>query len=168
MATLRTPMANMKITLGQELTSGLQTAADQWNITPTAAAKQILKKALQKQGNLPPPPVHRTLRLATTLTQWIQHTAHRNNVPQSETLRQLLTEGLTANPTPNRKVTYPNPTPKRITLRIPPDLNQNIQTQANTWEKQWAPTATDLILTAYFNRLEKTRLRKNGVAMARS
>ena len=161
-------MANMNIALNQELTSGLQTAADQWNITPTAAAKRILKKALQKQGHLPPAPVHRTLRLATTLTQWIQHTAHRNSVPQSEMLRRLLAEGLTANPTPDRKVTYKNPTPKRITVRIPPDLNQNIQTQANTWEKQWAPTATDLILAAYFNRLEKTRLRKNGVAMARS
>ena len=81
MATLRTPMANMNIALGQELARGLQTAADQWNITPTAAAKQILKEALQKQGHLPPAPVHRTLRLATTLTRWIQHTAHRNSVP---------------------------------------------------------------------------------------
>ena len=142
----------MKIALNQELTRGLQTAADQWNITPTAAARQILKKALQKQGHLPPPPVHRTLRLATTITQWIQHTAHRNSVPQSEILRRLLTEGLTANPTPNRKVTYKNPTPKRVTVRIPPDLNQKIQTQAHTWEKQWAPTATDLILAAYFKR----------------
>ena len=158
----------MKIGLNQELARGLQAAADQWNITPEAAAKRILKEALQKQGSLPPAPVHRTIRLATTLTLWIQHTAHRAGVPQSEMLRELLAEGLTANPTPGRKVTYPNPTPKRVTVRIPPDLNQNIQTQANTWGKQWAPTATDLILAAYFNRFEKTRLRKNGVARARS
>ena len=160
MATLRTPLVNMNIALNQELTRGLQTAADQWNITPAAAAKRILKQALQKQGHLPPQPIHRTLRLATSLTQWIQHTAHRNSVPQSETLRQLLTEGLQANPTPNRKVTYKNPTPKRITLRIPPDLNQNIQTQANTWEKQWAPTATDLILAAYFNRKKTAKTKR--------
>ena len=145
-------MANVKIALNQELTRGLKAAADQENISPTAAARRMLKEALQEQGHLPPAPVHRTLRLATSMTQWIQQTAHRNSVPQSETLRRLLTEGLTANPTPDRKVTYPNPTPKRITVRIPPDLNQNIQTQAHTWGKQWAPTATDLILTAYFNR----------------
>ena len=160
MATLRTPMANMKIGLNQELTRGLHAAADQWNITPAAAARRILKEALQKQGHLPPAPVHRTLRLATSMTQWIQHTAHRNSVPQSETLRQLLAEGLTANPTPDRKVTYPNPTPKRITVRIPPDLNQNIQTQADTWGNQWAPTATDLILAAYFNRMKATKTKR--------
>ena len=160
MATLRTPLANMNIALNQELTRGLQAAADQWNITPAAAAKRILKQALQQQGHLPPQPIHRTLRLATSLTQWIQHTAHRNSVPQSEMLRQLLTEGLTTNPTPDRKVTYPNATPKRITVRIPPDLNQNIQTQANTWEKRWAPTATDLILTAYFNRKTATKTKR--------
>ena len=157
MATLRTPMANMTIGLNQELSRGLQTAADQWNISPAAAAKRMLREALQQQGHLPPQPVHRTLRLATSMSQWIQHTAHRNGVPQSETLRRLLTEGLTANPTPDRKVTYPNPTPKRVTVRIPPDLNQNIQTQANTWGKQWAPTATDLILTAYFNRINAAK-----------
>ena len=54
MATLRTPMANMKIALNQELTRGLQAAADQWNITPAAAARRMLKEALQKQGHLPP------------------------------------------------------------------------------------------------------------------
>ena len=145
-------MDTMKIGLSQQLTDGLQAAADQWNITPTAAAKRILKQALQEQGHLPPAPAHRTLRLATSLTRWIQHTAHHNGVSQSETLRRLLAEGLQANPTPGRKVNYPNPTPKRVTVRIPPDLNQHIQTQAHTWKQQWAPTATDLILTAYFNR----------------
>ena len=160
MATLRTPLANMNIALNQELTRGLQAAADQWNITPAAAARRMLKEALQKQGHLPPAPVHRTLRLATSMTQWIQHTAHRAGVPQSEMLRQLLTEGLTANPTPDRKVTYKNPTPKRVTVRIPPDLNQNIQTQADTWENQWAPTATDLILAAYFNRRKATKTKR--------
>ena len=44
----------MNIALNQELTSGLQTAADQENITPTAAAKRILKEALHQQGHLPP------------------------------------------------------------------------------------------------------------------
>ena len=160
MATLRTPMANMKIALNQELTRGLHAAADQWNITPEAAARRMLKEALQEQGHLPPAPVHRTLRLATTMTQWIQHTAHRAGVPQSEMLRQLLTEGLTANPTPDRKVTYKTPTTKRITVRIPPDLNQNIQTQADTWGNQWAPTATDLILAAYFNRKTTTKSKR--------
>ena len=142
----------MNITLNKQLGGGLQAAADQWNITPAAAAKRILAQALQQQGHLSPPPVHRTLRLATTLTLWIQHTAHRNGVSQSEMLRRLLTEGLQADPTPNRKVNYPDPTPTRVTVRIPPDLNQHIQTQAHTWKQQWAPTATDLILAAYFNR----------------
>ena len=160
MATLRTPMANMNITLGQQLARGIKAATDRWNITPTAAAKRILKEALQQQGHLPPPPVHRTLRLATTLTQWIQHTAHRTGVPQSEMLRQLLTEGLAADPTPDRKVTYPDPTPKRVTVRIPSDLNQHIQTQADTRGKQWAPTATDLILAAYFNRRRAAKTKR--------
>ena len=53
-----------------------------------------------------------------------------------------------------------NPTPKRVTVRIPPDLNQNIQTQADTWEKQWAPTATDLILAAYFNRMKAAKTKR--------
>ena len=145
----------MNIALSQQLARGLQAAADRWNITPAAAAKRILKQALQEQGHLPPPPVHRTLRLATSLTRWIQHTAHRTGVPQSEMLRQLLTEGLTADPTPDRRVTYPEPTPKRVTVRIPSDLNQHIHTQADTWKQQWAPTATDLILAAYFNRKRK-------------
>ena len=157
MATLLPPMANMNIGLNQQLTHGLQTAAQGWNITPQAAAKRILKETLQEQGHLPPPPVHRTLRLATSMTQWIQHTAQRTGVPQSELLRQLLTEGLTANPTPHQKVTYKNPTPKRITVRLPPDLNQNIQTQADTWETQWSPTATDLILAAYFDRRDAAK-----------
>ena len=142
----------MNITLGSQLARGIKAAADQWNITPAAAAKRILKQALQQQWHLPPPPVHRTLRLATSLTQWIQHTAHRCGVPQSEMLRRLLAEGLQADPTPDRKVNYPDPTPKRVTVRIPSDLNQNVQTQADTWGKQWAPTATDLILAACFNR----------------
>ena len=117
----------------------------------------MLKETLQNHGHLPPPPAHRTLRLATSMIQWIQHTARHTSVPQSEMIRQLLTEGLIANPTPDRKVTYPDPTPKRITLRLPPDLHQAIQTQANTWKTQWSPTATDLILAAYFHRRKDSK-----------
>ena len=147
----------MRVSINQALAAGVQAAATEWNITPPAAARRVLKKALQEHGHLPPPPVHRTLRLTTSMIQWIQHTAQNTGVPQSEMIRQLLTEGLAANPTPHRKVTYPDPTPKRITLRLPPDLHQAIQTQANTWETQWSPTATHLILAAYLERRKNAK-----------
>ena len=161
MATLRTPLVNMKIALNQELTRGLQAAADQWNITPAAAAKRILKQALQQPR--PPPPTHRY----TAPSASPPPSPNGSNTPPTATASHnqkrsdsCSPKACTANPTPNRKVTYKNPTPKRVTVRIPPDLNQNIQTQANTWEKQWAPTATDLILTAYFKPPESSQTAK--------
>ena len=160
MATLRTPLANMNIALNQELTRGLQAAADQWNITPQQPPNEYSNKHCNNKATSPhnrytapsasPPPSPNGSNTPPTATA-----SHNQKCS-----RQLLTEGLTTNPTPDRKVTYPNATPKRITVRIPPDLNQNIQTQANTWEKRWAPTATDLILTAYFNRKTATKTKR--------
>jgi hypothetical protein len=125
----------VKLNLNGLLVADLQTLADRWDISLSAAARRLVRKGLVDEGFPPrrkPTPrrvtvrnPHRTVRLTSGVAETIQGLADYLGMSRSRMLRELITEGSRV-PITFRYLQSSGKRPVRWSVRLTPEQDRAV------------------------------------------
>ena len=132
-----------RVPIGGPIEEAVIVAAARWQITPGGAAQRLIREGLQAHGFLPPPAAHRTVRLPGRWIERISQLAEQHGMKRSDIVRRLLAQGISTHPTSRLNIHLKDP--RKITLRIPADLDDAVQDLAGQLNCSWAAAAATAI-----------------------
>lgn len=135
-----------RVPIGGPIEKAVIAAAARWQITPEGAAQRLVREGLQSHGFLPPPATHRTVRLPGRWIDRFRQLAEKHGTQQSDVVRRILVQGISAHPTSRLSVHLEDP--RKITLRLPADLDGAVQVLAGRLNCSWAAAAATAIYAA--------------------
>ena len=135
----------MNLTLNTQMSDALAALGQRWEISPAAAARRLLRDSLKAHGlHTRQPLIHRTIRMSPNGMKWLQN--NRRGRTQSEALRSAINHGLErATTTPPKLIKPTGADSHRLSIRVTPELDAQVNNIADRQQSTWAAAAYSLI-----------------------
>ena len=137
----------MNLTLNTQISDALAALGQRWEISPAAAARRLLRDGLKAHGlHTRQPLIHRTIRISPNGMKWLQN--NRRGRTQSEALRSAINHGLERAATTPPKLIKPDADSHRLSIRVTPGLDAQVNNVADRQQSTWSAAAYSLIYLA--------------------